>query len=34
MSESGRSAIVAAMAAALAVVTFVALLVWFRAERR
>src|SRR5258705_7834532 len=33
MSESGRSAIVAALAAAIAVATFAALLVWFRAER-
>jgi uncharacterized membrane protein len=33
MSESGRSAIVAALAAAIALATFVALLVWFRAER-
>jgi uncharacterized membrane protein len=33
MSESGRSAIVAALAAAIAVATFVALLLWFRAEK-
>lgn len=32
-SESGRHALVAAMAAAIAAVTFVALLAWFRAER-
>ena len=34
MSEFGRSAVVAAMAAAIAAGPFVALLVWFRAERR
>ncbi len=34
LTESGRHAMVAAMAAALAVVTFVAVLAWFRAERR
>jgi uncharacterized membrane protein len=33
MSESGRSAIVAGLAATIAVATFVALLLWFRAER-
>jgi uncharacterized membrane protein len=33
LSESGRHAVVAAMAAAIAAVTFVALLAWFRAER-
>jgi len=32
-SESGRHAAVAAMAAAVATATFVALLAWFRAER-
>jgi uncharacterized membrane protein len=32
-SESGRHAVVAAMAAALAATAFVALLAWFRAER-
>jgi uncharacterized membrane protein len=32
-SESGRHAVVAAMAAALAAAAFVALLAWFRAER-
>jgi len=32
-SESGRHALVAAMAAALAAATFVVLLAWFRAER-
>jgi uncharacterized membrane protein len=32
-SESGRHGLVAAMAAALAAVAFVALLMWFRAER-
>jgi uncharacterized membrane protein len=32
-SESGRHALVAAMAAAIAAGTFVALLAWFRAER-
>jgi len=32
-SESGRHALVAAMAAAFAAVAFVALLAWFRAER-
>jgi len=32
-SESGRHAAVAAMAAAIAAATFVALLAWFRAER-
>lgn len=32
-SESGRHAVVAAMAAAFAAVAFVALLMWFRAER-
>jgi uncharacterized membrane protein len=32
-SESGRHAAVAAMAAAVAAATFVALLAWFRAER-
>jgi uncharacterized membrane protein len=34
LTESGRHAMVAAMAAALAVVTFVAVLAWFRAEKR
>jgi uncharacterized membrane protein len=33
LSESGRHAVVAAMAAAIAATTFVALLTWFRAER-
>jgi uncharacterized membrane protein len=33
LSESGRHAMVAAMAAAIAAGTFIALLVWFRAER-
>ncbi len=33
LSESGRHAIVAALAAAIAAATFVALLMWFRAER-
>jgi len=33
VSESGRHAVVAAMAAAIAAATFVALLAWFRAER-
>ena len=32
-SESGRHAVVAAMAAAIAAAAFVALLAWFRAER-
>jgi uncharacterized membrane protein len=32
-SESGRHAVVAGMTAAIAVATFVALLMWFRAER-
>jgi uncharacterized membrane protein len=32
-SESGRHAVVASMAAAIAAATFVALLLWFRAER-
>jgi uncharacterized membrane protein len=32
-SESGRHAMVASMAAAIAAGTFVALMVWFRAER-
>ena len=32
-SESGRHAIVASMAAVIAAGTFIALLVWFRAER-
>jgi uncharacterized membrane protein len=32
-SESGRHAVVAAMAAAIAAATLVALLAWFRAER-
>ena len=32
-SESGRHALVAAMAAAVAAATFVVLLAWFRAER-
>ena len=32
-TEHGRHALVAGLAAALAVVTFVALLAWFRAER-
>ena len=32
-SESGRHAMVASMAAAIAAGTFIALLVWFRAER-
>jgi len=33
-SEQGRHALVAATAAAIAVATFVALLAWFRAERK
>lgn len=33
LSEHGRYAIVAAMAAAIAAATFITLLVWFRAER-
>jgi uncharacterized membrane protein len=33
VSESGRHAVVAAMAAAIAAAAFVALLAWFRAER-
>lgn len=33
-SESGRHSLVAAMAAIIAALTFVALLAWFRAERR
>ena len=33
VSESGRHALVAAMAAAIAAAAFVALLAWFRAER-
>ena len=33
-SEQGRHALVAATAAAIALATFVALLAWFRAERR
>jgi uncharacterized membrane protein len=33
LSESGRHALVAAVAAAVAAVMFVALLVWFRTER-
>jgi uncharacterized membrane protein len=32
-SESGRHAMVASMAAAIAAATFIALMVWFRAER-
>ena len=34
LTESGRHAMVAAMVAALAVATFLAVLAWFRAERR
>ena len=33
LSETGRHALVAAMASAIAAATFVALLAWFRAER-
>ena len=33
LSETGRHAVVAAMAAAIAAATFVAVLAWFRAER-
>ncbi len=33
LSEYGRYALVAAMAAAIAAATFIALLMWFRAER-
>ena len=33
LSESGRHGVVAAMVAAIAAATFVALLAWFRAER-
>ena len=33
LSEAGRHAVVAAMAAAIAAATFVAVLAWFRAER-
>ena len=33
LSESGRHAVVAAMVAAIAAVTFISLLAWFRAER-
>lgn len=33
LSETGRHAVVAAMAAVIAAATFVALLAWFRAER-
>ena len=33
LSEHGRYAVVAGVAAIIAVATFVALLVWFRAER-
>ena len=33
VTEHGRHALVAALAAAIAIVTFVALLAWFRAER-
>ena len=34
VAESGRHALVAAVAAAIAAITFVSLLAWFRAERR
>ncbi len=34
LTESGRHAVVAALAATLAGITFFAVLVWFRAERR
>ena len=34
LTESGRHGAVAAMTAALAAITFVAVLAWFRAERR
>jgi uncharacterized membrane protein len=33
-TEGGRHALVAALAAALAITTFIALLAWFRSERR
>jgi len=33
VTEHGRHALVAALAAAIAIITFVALLAWFRAER-
>lgn len=34
LTESGRHAVVAALAATLAAITFFALLAWFRAEKR
>ena len=34
MTESGRYAIVAALAASIALVTFIAVLAWFRSERQ